>query len=755
MAIIVVGFFLRVYRLGDRSVWWDEGYTGWIAREPLGAIAMISAHDVHPPLFYWLLTGWRLISGDSEFGLRLFSVFIGLLTLAAVYRLGQASRGSWVALLAALFLAINRFHIIWSQEIRMYILAAFWATLALWATVQYWKRPSVRYGLLYVIFMAGGLYTLYLFALLLAVTNAAALWWIWRSESRLRALAGWTALQIGVLLVYLPWILYALDRIRTASTASSFRFLEFLEIYWTMLTMGIPVAVERYWVYTIPVLALAILSTLYLARRVRGQSVHESIFLLLFLGVTLPAAAVYLISLPRDTFFYAPQIAPRYLIIVIAAYVVLLAYGLWELSRRWRLAASLAALVVVVVGLIGLRSYHPGRIIHDDYQSLVATIEAYRRPEDVVILFTDRDWPIFAFHYEGQWTGIPASWQITPKTAENTLSGLWQDHQGIWLVSTPNAAQADPQGLLAGWLESRAAATASYEFGDKRLDFYARDQDRAATIDQIVDSSFARPIHIVSPEGLELFAYDVPVPEYESGDTVALALYWQGQGQETVTAGIMDEEQRPLQSKMESISLVGAPLRQQLNLVVPPDAPSGDYSLFVRFSSGPSIPFGDISVRQRQRTILGVGDVEIQQPTPYTFANGLRLLGYDLAEREVQAGESVPLTLYWQTDRQQEERYKVFTHIQGTTFNNEGNLLWGQQDNEPANGTRPLPQWRIGEVIVDRYSIPVNEQAPPGEYALIVGLYHPVSGERLLLSDDAGEQADHATLTTLSVVAPE
>jgi hypothetical protein len=111
------------------------------------------------------------------------------------------------------------------------------------------------------------------------------------------------------------------------------------------------------------------------------------------------------------------------------------------------------------------------------------------------------------------------------------------------------------------------------------------------------------------------------------------------------------------------------------------------------------------------------------------------------------------LTLYWQAQQPVERRYKVSAHLLGQEFNpRSGNLLWGQQDNEPANGMRPTSAWRVGEVIVDGYSIPLEPGAPPGEYGVEVGLYDPATGERLLVVDSAGSAtADHLILTHVTV----
>lgn len=69
--LLLASFGLRVYRLGDKSVWWDEGLAAWAARRSLAEIARWTAADVHPPLYFWMLHFWRWGSGDSEFGLRL------------------------------------------------------------------------------------------------------------------------------------------------------------------------------------------------------------------------------------------------------------------------------------------------------------------------------------------------------------------------------------------------------------------------------------------------------------------------------------------------------------------------------------------------------------------------------------------------------------------------------------------------------------------------------------------------------------
>jgi hypothetical protein len=145
--------------------------------------------------------------------------------------------------------------------------------------------------------------------------------------------------------------------------------------------------------------------------------------------------------------------------------------------------------------------------------------------------------------------------------------------------------------------------------------------------------------------------------------------------------------------------------------------------------------------------------VTIEHSLETEFGNGVRLLGYTLETETAVSGKALALTLYWQARLPVESRYKVFTHVLGEVYNaNAGSFLWGQQDNEPVNGARPTSTWRSGEVIVDRYAIPLDPGAPPGEYVLEVGMYDPATLERLPVLDERGQPiADHVVLTNVEV----
>ncbi len=780
LPLLLLAFGLRVWRIGQQRVWWDEGWSAWMARFGLLDILRETGNDVHPPLYFWLLHLWGQIAGQSETGLRLLSAFLGTLTVAATYLLGReigrrapgAPPAHAVGLLAALFLAVSRFAIAWSQEIRMYALAALLAVVALWAARRYWDEGGRGYAVTYVLSMAAGLYTLYMFAPVLVAANVAWLW-VWRNgNGRSASPRRWLGLQALVLLLFLPWAWYAAGGFLSTSSATPVTPFNFLHIYWTVLTVGIPLDVAQYNRLTVPALLIFVAAVAAVAaaawrglRRPSGRSWQPARDLTLLLtALLLPLALVYLGTLPREG-VYAPPFSPRYLVIFASLYSILLAWGIVLIGRRmresgrlagwWRpaLAAGMAA-VMLAIALSGLRPYHPGRVLVDDYKSLVDTLEAYRQPGDAVVLYTDTDWPIFAYHYPEAWTGVPHLWTITPETAASFIEPLWRENNGLWLVTTPYSAGGDPQRHLPAWLAAEAEAVTAFDYNEFGLTLYARTGERAGNATALLPGTEPpAPLNEALGPATTLAGYGQAAHDFKSGDAVHLFLYYRGAEPVEAGVGLVGEDGRRWPGPTVTLPATDELARQQVNLVVPPEAPSGDYRFVVTGPDGEAAEFGRLTITQKQDPFLTAADVTITHRVDAPLEHGIRLLGYDLVDTDVRPGEVAGLTLYWQSDGGIEERYKVFTHLLGDVFNaTSGNFLWGQVDNEPAANRRPTTSWRAGEVIIDTYAIPVQADAPAGTYRIEVGLYEPVTGQRLAVLDENGAPAaDHVILTTIEV----
>ena len=128
-----------------------------------------------------------------------------------------------------------------------------------------------------------------------------------------------------------------------------------------------------------------------------------------------------------------------------------------------------------------------------------------------------------------------------------------------------------------------------------------------------------------------------------------------------------------------------------------------------------------------------------QQPVDVRLGDSIQLVGYDLDRADHHPGDLLHLTLHWTTTAPLDADYTVFTQLLGPDFQ-----LHGQLDHQPINNLWPTTRWQPGERLADRYDIPIDPNAPPGSYQILVGMYNGQTGERLPVSQDGNPVPDNA-----------
>lgn len=194
------------------SIWFDEAFSAYIIRFDFWQIAVYTAQDVQPPLYYWLLKLWSLIVGNSELGLRSLGVVFGGVAAIFAYLLVRRLFNKYAATLAVFFMVLSPLFIRYSQEARMYMLVAAIALAATYvlvlATQTKQKKAWVRYGIL----VALGMWTHYLIALVwlahivwhaVDVRKSGQKWKQWRKAFFAKE---WVRAYGLATLLYLPWI---------------------------------------------------------------------------------------------------------------------------------------------------------------------------------------------------------------------------------------------------------------------------------------------------------------------------------------------------------------------------------------------------------------------------------------------------------------------------------------------------------------------------------------------------------------------
>lgn len=170
-AILVAATAMRLYGLGEWSLWEDEETTIFFSHHPDQRFPRIF------PVFFVLL-GWLYdITGVSVLAGRLLAASFGILSLALTYAIARRFAGERVALVALVLVALSPGHLFWSQSIRYYGLALCLQLASIWLLLEGARRLMPVLSIASAATLALAVAT-HISALLLLPGQAAYLLWL-------------------------------------------------------------------------------------------------------------------------------------------------------------------------------------------------------------------------------------------------------------------------------------------------------------------------------------------------------------------------------------------------------------------------------------------------------------------------------------------------------------------------------------------------------------------------------------------------
>lgn len=420
--ILLIALALRLYQLGEQSLWFDETHSWFQTTLPLRDCLKDIAP--YPPLYYILMRPVALI-GRSEFWLRFSSVATGVVGVAITYRAGRQLEGRRLGLLAALLCALNPFHLWYSQEFRYYALEYLLGTLSLYLFLRLLdgKRGWGIFAL-----TSAAAYLTHYFTLLLPIAEFVYFvitlrrnyrlfrWWVVSQAAAGVLLGAWVLTWIGrdQLMLGIGWI--------PNPTAASPLL--------TLLNLGF--LYNEAW--SVSLVAGAVLGGVGL---ISGLLVKHR-RLILFLWLMVPVLFTLLVYWLLNRSFYVD----RFLIISLSPLLLLVAQGVLRLRPRWLqtgLAIGLVAISLVRVGHV----YWDPTIARQDVQAAVRQIESNLQPGDRLVI-SSPDTIIKIYYHASNWSALDWTFVLSRPEADPWPS-IGRGAKRLWLyIDNPHTPMHAP-----------------------------------------------------------------------------------------------------------------------------------------------------------------------------------------------------------------------------------------------------------------------------------------------------------------------
>jgi mannosyltransferase len=337
----------------NQSVWFDEAYSIFLAKQPVAELIRLTSIDGHPPLYYLLLKGWAAMFGFGELALRSLNAIMmgGVIVVAGL--LAKRLFGVRAALLTLPLLVVAPFMLRYGFEIRMYALAALIGIAATYVLVVARQTSNSRRQWLlyatYAVLVALGVYTLY-YTALLWVAHLVWLLWVTLKDRQSLLSARWPAAFAASVILFIPWLPTFLSQLGNGALSPVVRTLTLEQLLGIVTFNFLYQPVWQPGVIGSFLILLVIITLTYFAiKAFKYASVREREYLVLLgLYVLVPVLLLMLVSLNK------PMYIERYLAhLIVGGLLFIGATMALTLTHKKSVTSWVAAGIVLAVMIGG------------------------------------------------------------------------------------------------------------------------------------------------------------------------------------------------------------------------------------------------------------------------------------------------------------------------------------------------------------------------------------------------------------------
>lgn len=339
--ILIIASAMRLFHLEYQSVWLDEIASITEANPAVSwsdlEITIVTS-DPHPQLYFILLKSLFIIFGYTIFVARIFSAIVGVLGVFSIYLLGKEVMNKNVGLISAFLLAINAFHLNYSQEVRMYSLLFLFTVLSFYRLVIFLKKTTYKNAVWYGFFTGLMLFTQFFGLFVLASQLFILFIILLRLDKKDKLKFLFKSLVAGTImtLIFLPAInifiattkkKYAAIQPTTIDTIKQI-FKDFADNSDFLLYVSLSIMLVYFF---------------FVIKNKLLKNKDESLIILVLLSWLFVTLAIPIIR----SYLVTPMIQSRYFIVILPPIILLVALGIDRISKKLIQIAIIVILALV------------------------------------------------------------------------------------------------------------------------------------------------------------------------------------------------------------------------------------------------------------------------------------------------------------------------------------------------------------------------------------------------------------------------
>jgi len=474
-ATMGLALFLRLVHLGHLSFWSDEIIS--ITRAQAGW-----SFQLHMFTYESILRLWMGL-GESESVVRMLSVLFGVAAIPAMYALAARLFGGRAGIIASLLLAVNAFHIQYSQEARSYSLLVLLVILSTLLFVRGMESRSTRVWAGYALLGVLAVYS-HTFAIFVLAAHAGSVPFLGRREVPWGHLAVSWAVIAASLAPF--WLTIGNGLIGGSGGTGGLSWIpetsakQFYSVLTTLAGGG-----------GTPLLALSLVlvsgglvvaATTWYSSRASWDTWK---YVLPLSGLFVPIFLALLISTVK------PMMIPRYFIVSLPALILVASSVIahpWLLINRIKAVApvTIAAALVATSALATMSYYNDFQ--KEDWRGVANHVASRWQTGDGMLFYVPWMQPKFDFYSEriggesefqaivdeSQWKSFTLSGDAPNREA--IAEYLPDDSQRVWLVlgHTNDAKRQFGRREVQAALSEEYPVTESLKFSKLTLTLYSR-----------------------------------------------------------------------------------------------------------------------------------------------------------------------------------------------------------------------------------------------------------------------------------------